>query len=459
MIFARTAIAGLALCAAAWGPTSPSPPAEAPPSTGAPASAPTRTEAALETPADEPPATDVAGPLAVDTVLPCGLRVIAAQDKSLPVAAVALVVETGTEDDPGDQPGLVHALAYHLLQGNRELAPHGVTQLAHDGGGATALAIGPAQVRYESLVPVSLLDDLLWAESQRLRAPTVTDPLWRDTLRAARRDRPRDWLVPMAALAAIHQADGLAHDGHRTPAELDAIAPRAISTALAERFTYDRATLVVVAPMSPDLALNRVLPLFADLPEAPRRVRDRTAPPRSGSAPRELAIRGGGGLFAWPIAGDTAALAAADAVCRTLQHQRKSADESNRARLRCAIDEDPRRAVLVLRPSAVDDPIAFIRARLQRLTTTDLALLEAQRTRARDDLALRVRTPLGLARRIAADAPVGPARGAPPMRPLAELTGAAVLEAPLDPLPPELAALLDVGGAIRLVEPGKSGAP
>ena len=80
-----------------------------------------------------------------------------------------------------------------------------------------------------------------------------------------------------------------------------------------------------------------------------------------------------------------------------------------------------------------------------------------ERSQASEDLALELRTPLALARRLAAVAPVGRQRDVPPMRPLAELTGAASLAAPLDPLPPELAALLDVGASVRLVEPSAKG--
>src|SRR5688572_33260251 len=64
-----------------------------------------------------------AGEVVVDAVLPCGLRVLTARDMTLPVAAVTLVVETGSEDDPPELPGLVHAMAYQVEQGSRELRP------------------------------------------------------------------------------------------------------------------------------------------------------------------------------------------------------------------------------------------------------------------------------------------------------------------------------------------------
>jgi hypothetical protein len=109
----------------------------APPSTAAPADvADPAPEAAADSAADSaapespaaddastvtrtPPDAPIEGAAAIDAVLPCGVRVIVAEDDTLPVAAVVLAVETGPEDDPSDRPGLVHALAFHLLQGNR----------------------------------------------------------------------------------------------------------------------------------------------------------------------------------------------------------------------------------------------------------------------------------------------------------------------------------------------------
>ena len=88
MMLARTAIVWLALAPAASEPVAP---AEPP----APTTSPTPEPA-------EAVADDV---LTIDEILPCGLRIVAAQDKTLPVAAIVLAVETGTEDDPTDQPG------------------------------------------------------------------------------------------------------------------------------------------------------------------------------------------------------------------------------------------------------------------------------------------------------------------------------------------------------------------
>jgi hypothetical protein len=373
------------------------------------------------------PSEAVAGPLAVDVVLPSGLRVIVARDTTLPVASVVLALETGTEDDPADRPGLVHALGYHLLQGNRELPPEGIARIAHDGGGVTSMAVGPAQIRYESLVPVSLLDDMMLAESKRLRSPSIDATLWKDSLGWARRDARRNRALPLDALAALHGADGLGHAGRNASADVKSMVPRAVAQELAERMSYARATLVVVSPLPPSEVLDRARPLFADLPEQARQVRDRYSAPRAEAGPRRFAQpEANGSTVAWPVPPGSEELERARIFCRVINRQRRIEPEPARARLRCHLDEDPRRAVLVLRATGVDDdPLALIRARLRRIFDgEDERLLEQQRQIVTRDFALELSTPLGLSRRLATTDPrSAPTAGDTSQRPLGQLTG------------------------------------
>lgn len=359
-------------------------------------------------------AAGVEGPVVLDGVLPCGLHVVVGRDTTLPVAAIVLAVETGTEDDPSTQPGLVHALAYQLLQGNRELAPGGAAAIVNDGGGISMLAIGPAQIRYESLVPASRMSAALWAEAQRLQAPTVNAVLWADSLRWAARDKPRKWSVQRAALAVVHDAPGLEHQGRSVDATLSNMTDRAIANAIAQRFTYSRATLAVVAPGELDDTWSAVQSAFADLPDAPRIVPPRlmrvSAGPTTATAPRPVLVgktKSKATTFVWPVAPTSEALLEATVWCKAVNRQRKVEGDGARARVRCSLDLDPRRGTLVLRSSGGTDPEALVGRRLARLEDgTDDALIDRQRqiVLANDRIALR--TPLALARRLTAEASV-----------------------------------------------------
>lgn len=393
------------------------------------------------------------GPMVEDGVLPCGLRVIVARDATLPVAAVVLAVDTGTEDDPPAQPGLVHALAYHLLQGNRELTPGGAAALVQDSGGLTTLSVGPAQVRYESLVPISALDDVLWAESQRLRAPSVSEALWSDTLRWARRDGSLRWRPPRAAMAAAHGVPGLEHDGRTVTPPLEQMVPRAVGQALAERFRYTVATLVVVSPHDPAKLRDAIAEHFEDLPAAPRRPRDRTPRWRPGSVPQALPVAGeSGGRFVWPVGPTPAEVAHATVFCKAINRQRRAPAEPGRGRLRCHLDLDPRRSTMVLVATGVDDPLALLRQRIDRLERgDDDELVELMRASVLHELVQQVGQPLPLARQLSGAAPRPSLDPGFRPRPQAALTGLAELSTSWTGR--RFGPRLSPGAAIHLVAP------
>lgn len=430
-----------------------------------PTASPTATSPTATSPTMTPitpavPASAAVAGTVVDAVLPCGLRVLTARDLSLPVAAVVLAVEVGSEDDPPELPGLVHALAYQLEQGNRELRPAEAIATAQDAGGTYALATGLAQVRFESLIPASRLDPMLWVESQRLRNPTTAPQRWTQTLGWAASDERSGSRLRPEALAFVHGAAGLAHDGRAAGKPLAALTEAALATQLATKFNYAAATLVVVGPEPPEQLLARVSPLFADLPQAPRRALVRGVGPRT--APADLSTKPGapapsgmspgtdapatsaplarqrGQTFVWPVPPSAAASAWATALCRAINRQKKPAEpeEQRKGRLACEHEPDARRGVLILRAGGVEDHQAFIRSRLARLAPggPDAALLQAQAAVVAQALRLAIRTPAGLARQLALSAVEVPAVGGSPsfqqQHRIDELTGLAALADP-----------------------------
>lgn len=401
--------------AEASAPTEANPKTEPAPATDA---APTRADKVEPTADPEPaprttasaPAQPIEGPAALDQVLPCGLRVLVATDDSLPVASVVLAVEAGSEDDPAELAGLHHALAFALLQGNREFAPGDIAGMVHDAGGTTAIATGPGQTRFESLIPVTLLADVIAAEAGRLRAPTVLEPLWNDALTWARRDPARAWGVPHAALASAHRVPGLGRPGRQVSPELQKMPIAKVAQELSRRFAYNKSTLVVVAPHPVDATMALIKAHFSDLPPAARAVPDRTAHVEPRQGPLELAVPGGDGRsLVWPVAPDPASMAWAKVWCKTLNRQRRGSEESKRARVRCRLDEDPRRPTLIVRASAVPEPLQLIEGRVARMADgTDDKLMAAQRLVVRHELEGRARLPLSLARALATSSAAPP---------------------------------------------------
>ncbi len=449
---ASSLLALLLFGASAWG-AEPEPsdePAESP--SEQPEEADAAEPAPEETPALDPIDADVPGPKVIDKVLASGVRVILAEDDTLPVASVVLAIERGSEDDPEALPGLHHALAYHLLQGNREQAPGGIANLVHDAGGITSMATGPAQIRYESLVPVSMLAELVAAETGRLRAPTVVDELWQDSLVWARRDPPQTWGAPLSAIAAAHGVPALAIDGRTVSPAVAQLDARAVAAALADRFRYERATIVVVGPYPTEAALALVDAHLSDLPPRKRHVLDRRAKRGTRAAPRDVPVpRGDGNTFVWPIDPNPGAIKWAQVWCRTFNRQRRQPTDPRRARLRCHLDEDPRRPTLTVRASGVEDAWAFVQSRIASIADgRDARLVERELAVVRSALEMDLRTPLQLARalaRSAADAP--PTDPDRPERARDLLTGLHDLREPSRF--PDITQVLAPGAAVRLV--------
>lgn len=395
--------------------------------------------------ADDADESAAPGPELLDVVLPSGVRVIAATDESLPVAAVVLALDVGTRDDPKAFPGLVHALAYHLQQGNRELGPGEAIATAHDAGGLAGMAVGAAQVRFESLVPVSQLDPLLRAESLRLRAPNISRELWLKSLSYARNDAPQRPLVPLEATAAAWSDASIAHDGRQVSTALSEMPEQAVSAQLARLFDYRSATLVIVGPETPEDLLARAEPLFASLPARPRRVPAAASVPEIADGPRTLAIpKQKGNTMVWAVEGSPRARAWAQVLCGTLNRQRRAAEEPRNARVRCTYADDARRPLLIVRADGFEaelGPEPLVAGRLQRIA--DLAqpsaeapaepelaaLLEAQRARMNRDIRFNLRTPLELAIYLAAAEP-GPAQAGTRRLPVDEVLGLPVLATP-----------------------------
>jgi hypothetical protein len=399
-------------------------PGEAPAPAPAPASEPAPPAASGADATPPAPATQPAAQLdgVVDVVLPCGLRVITARDASLPVAAVVLAVEVGTRDDPDKLPGLVHALAYHLQQGNRELAPGEAIATAHDVGGIAAMAVGPAQVRFESLVPISALDAQLRVESLRLQAPNTGRELWLKALSYARNDDAVKLLVPREAIAAAWQDPNLAHDGRQVSRVLGDMLDQAVGAQLSRLYDYRLATLVVVGPEDPQALLARVEPLFAGLSARPRKLMSSAAAPpipvaAPAAAPAVVHVaKQKGDSMVWAVSGDPRARAWAQVLCGTLNRQARRDDEPAKARIRCTYEDDPRRPILLLRAIGFDPaagPEPLIAKRLDRIAAVatnptlepELAqLIEEQRLRIETDLRFDLRTPLELATYLASAA-------------------------------------------------------
>lgn len=392
----------------------------------------------------EPQAKPVIQPPEVtEALLPCGLRVLLSQDASLPVAAVVLAVEVGYEDDPPQYPGLVHALAYHLQQGNRDLAPGEALATVHNVGGFAAMATGPRQVRFTSVVPTSRLRQVLWAEAKRLRFPTITSHTWKRSLQWAASDRSQAIGYPREILKIVHEQNPEVssatllgeYDGRKVSKDLSNISPTELANHSAQKFHYARATLVVVAPTSSEELLADISSLFADLPHSPRAISlqakapepppaitlpqgsdsDVVQPSLPASSEAEAigeevvmprltltSSKVTNPSFIWPVEDRPLADSLANIFCMNVNQQKAGSGEPSKSALRCTYEVTPRRRILLLESRNTTDPLTLVRSRILRLKADrEQQLMLETASASVSSILFALHTPLALAQYLA----------------------------------------------------------
>lgn len=343
-----------------------------------------------------PKAAPAASAKVLVSTLPCGMRVIVGQDPSLPVAAVVLSVPSGQGDDPNPNPGLVHALAYALQMGNRELSPGAALDEVYDSGGFAEMAVGVGQTRFESLIPQWSLRGVLRVEADRFSTPALNQPLWLKSLQYAAQDR-RPAHGPHQPLRAIaFEQPSLMHDGRVVLPQLSEIPVPALAQYLTQHFRHDRATLAVVSARTPKKTLALVRQVFAKVKPAPR-TPPKAAPTISGT-PSPGTSTDNHSWFLRALPADPHSTGLAMTLCDLLSRGGTPGPEGKPApRIPCDLHQSPTHPFLQLKM----DPNALA-ARLENIAAghEDQALV-ATATRIRAELHARLSGALALARHLA----------------------------------------------------------
>lgn len=314
----------------------------------------------------------------LSAVLPCGMRVIIGQDPSLPVAAVVLGVPSGERDDPGRNPGLVHALAYALQMGNRELSPGAALDEVYDSGGFAEMAVGAGQSRFESLIPQWSLTGVLRVEADRFSTPTLSKPLWLKSLQFAAQDRrpPHAPHLPQRALA--YDDPAFLRDGRVVLPPLAEIPLTALSRYLGQHFRYDRSTLAVVSAQKPAEIFKTLSAIFAKVKATPRsapatrKVAALAPPPAQSTDDKGWWIR--------PLPADPAARELSQILCEALNRPHAAPGGPALPALGCIFHDDPSHPFLQI-PRPADTP---------DLATRMAALSSGKEDKALGELVLRV---------------------------------------------------------------------
>lgn len=102
-----------------------------------------------------------------------GLRVFAIPDKSTANVAVQVWYDVGAKDDPTGRSGFAHMFEHLMFKSTRNLVPEQFERLTEDVGGFNNASTDDDYTNYYEVVPANHLEQLLWAEAERMGSLVV----------------------------------------------------------------------------------------------------------------------------------------------------------------------------------------------------------------------------------------------------------------------------------------------
>ncbi|MBI4347496.1 MAG: insulinase family protein [Elusimicrobia bacterium] len=108
-------------------------------------------------------------------VLPNGLRVVVATDRSSPTVAVSVTYRVGSRDERSGKAGFAHLFEHLMAQGTRNLRPREISALIEGNGGVRNAYTMKTNTTYHSVVPTAALELVLWAEADRMHTLHVDE--------------------------------------------------------------------------------------------------------------------------------------------------------------------------------------------------------------------------------------------------------------------------------------------
>ena len=124
--------------------------------------------------------------------LPNGLTVLLHQDRSTPIAHVALWYHVGSKDEHAGRTGFAHLFEHLMFKGSKNVEPEQHTSIVSSvGGQANAYTTEDATVYWQT-VPAQYLPLVLWMEADRMATLRIDDKTFkneRDVVKEERRMR------------------------------------------------------------------------------------------------------------------------------------------------------------------------------------------------------------------------------------------------------------------------------
>jgi zinc protease len=191
-------------------------------------------------------------------VLPNGLKVYSALDRSTPNVSVQMWYGVGAKNDPAGRSGFAHLFEHLMFKATRDMPAESMDRLTEDVGGYNNASTDNDFTDYFEVIPANHLDRLLWAEAERLSGLVVDQADFTSERQVVEEElRQRVLADPYGRLFSLDlpEASFAVHPYHRPPigsiADLDAATLADVRAFHATYYRPDNASLIVVGNFDP----------------------------------------------------------------------------------------------------------------------------------------------------------------------------------------------------------------
>jgi zinc protease len=230
--------------------------------------------AAAQTTASTPPSARLH--VAVDYYkLANGLKVVLSRDTTSPTAVVAVYYNIGFRNEPKDRTGFAHLFEHMMFQGSKNLGKMEFIRLVESSGGLLNGSTRFDFTNYFQVVPSHVLEPVLWAEADRMRALDIDienlknqQEVVKNEVKVNVLNQPYGsfpWIdLPMASNENWYNA----HNFYGDLEHLDAATVDEVRTFFKTYYAPNNAVVVVTGDFAPDQTKTWIQKYFGEIPAA-----------------------------------------------------------------------------------------------------------------------------------------------------------------------------------------------
>ena len=202
-----------------------------------------------------------------------GLRVVVSEDRSAPIATVAVFYQVGFRSETKGRTGFAHLFEHLMFQGTENIPKNRFIKLIEETGGIVNGTTQPDFTNYFETLPSEAVDLALWIEFERMINPVITKnelnnqrDVVKNEIKVNVLNRPYGgfpWIdMSEKAFNNWHNY----HNGYGDMQDLNAASLSDVKEFYNQHYHPGNATIVIVGDVNPNQVIKKVESLFSDIP-------------------------------------------------------------------------------------------------------------------------------------------------------------------------------------------------